>query len=253
MVPPSPTPLPTPSGNRSRDLAVQLSGELYRAAADADMPLPLLMTIAALSLSDRDRQFDPDAFPALTAREREILGAFHVFCAEMNERLEAEEDPEVAAEVVAALQEALRGDPQLSLPRAEFCTRVDVFGKFEVFPERVFMAGSRQQVVVYFEIDNFSSVQDANGEWVTDLSVQLTIYTKAGGVPVWRQPWTPAIDRNRNRRRDFFINQLLEIPKSLGVGQYAMKIAVRDEHTGALAEQTIDFTLVADERMVGGR
>lgn len=236
---------------RARDLAVRLSGELYRTASDADMPLPQLMTIAGLSIDDPSRAFDPDAFPALTPREREILAAFHAFCADLGRRLREEEDPEVAAEVAAALPAALKGNTELVIPCAAFCRSVDVFGKYQTFDQNVFLAGSGQKVVVYFELDQFSSVQDSNGDWVTDLSVELSILT-ASGVPVWRQPPTPAIDRNRNRRRDFFVNQIVEIPRALNVGAYAMKVKVRDEATGGEAEKTIEFTLVADERMVRG-
>ena len=50
-------------------------------------------------------------------------------------------------------------------------------------------------------------------------------------------------------RRDFFTTQLIALPPALSVGKYHLKIRVRDEHSGAEAEDSVPFQMVADAKL----
>jgi hypothetical protein len=235
--------------DRIREEIVRLSRELYRRAADADSPLPDLMAIVALSLADPDRPFDAEALPGVSAREKELLTAFHHFCVNLSRELRTSGDPEIMVAQTQKLKEALRAEPALRIERADLCTRVGGFGDYDRFEKNVFLAANGQRVIVYTEIQEFTSEQNSKSEWVTDLSVELVIYSDRDGIPVWKQAWQPAPDVSKNRRRDFFLTQVIGLSDHLSLGAYTLKVRVRDEKSGAVAEQGIPFQMVADPGM----
>jgi hypothetical protein len=236
--------------DRVRELVVELSKELYRDAAHADMPLRELFLIAATTLVSPDRALNADAIPGLTPRERDMLREFQSFFAKLGATLDGSTDAEEAiVSAIEQLRSALRTDPQLTLGTVALCTRVGGFGDFDKFNKYAFLAHSEQQAVVYIEIAGFTSELNQRDEWVTELSQQLTIYSDRDGIPVWREDWQTAADRSRNKRTDFFVVQLITLPKALSVGRYHLKVRVRDERSRAEAEASIPFEMVADPKM----
>ncbi|MCH7765653.1 MAG: hypothetical protein IH916_03770 [Acidobacteria bacterium] len=130
------------------------------------------------------------------------------------------------------------------------CYRVEGFGKYEQFDHYHFLAHTEQQVIVYVEIGEFTSEPNEKGEWITELSQQITIYADRDGIPVWRSgDMQSAIDRSQKQRNDFFLLQIITLPKALSVGKYHMKVRVRDEKSGAEAEEAIEFEMVADPKL----
>jgi len=231
-------------------VVVDLSRELYQQAAYADMPLRELLVIAATSMVDPDRAIEPSAIPGLTDREREVLSQFQRFFATLGRELDgSREADEVLTESLNDLREALDQTPPLQIATAALCTSVRGFGDYTPFNKYAFMAQEQQQAVVYIEIENFNSRTNDKGDWVTELSQELTIYSDRDGLPVWSEPWQKAVDVSRKQRHDFFTVQIVTLPKALSVGKYYFKIRVRDENTDALAEHSIPFELVADPRM----
>lgn len=236
--------------DRVRELVVELSKELYRDAAHADMPLRELFLIAATTLVSPDRALNAEAIPGLTPREREILREFQTFFTSLGETLDGAADAEQAiTSAIEQLRAGLRTEPQLNLGTVALCTRVGGFGDFDQFDKYAFLAHSQQQAIVYIEIENFTSELNQRNEWVTELSQQLTIYSDRDGIPVWREDWQSATDRTRNKRTDFFVVQLITLPQPLSVGRYHLKVRVRDERSGAEAEASVPFEMVADPKM----
>ncbi len=165
-------------------------------------------------------------------------------------------DPEAVVTAVETLHGALTLPPSLGLTRATLCTRVNGFGDFVEFPTNeagryAFLAHTEQRAVVYVEVDDFASELNAQGEWVTELSQQLVVYSDRDGIPVWREDWQAGVDASKNRRDDFFIVQIITLPQRLSVGRYHLKIHIRDEKSGAEAERSVEFEMVADPRMLG--
>lgn len=236
---------------RLRQLLVELSREAYHHATYSDVPLRQLLVIVAQAIISPDRQLQVDAIPGLTDREREVLSAMQAFYTDVGERLLKAGDPEILVIALAELEKELAKEPQLRLSHAALSSRVSGFGAYDEFKKNkagryVFLAHSRQQAVVYVEIEEFQSELNTNSEWVTELSQQLVIFSDRDGIPVWRQPWRSVVDVTKNRRHDFFVVQVITLPDKLSVGRYQFKISVRDERSGAEAEATLEMDMVAD-------
>ncbi len=242
--------------DRVRQLIVQLSRELYRKAAYSDEPLRDLLLIAATSMLDPDRALATEAIGVLTQREREILEGMQAFFSDLGSQLQATGDPEVVVFAADALGRSLASHPQLSVATAALCSRVGGFGDYDEFSRNdagrySFLAHSGQQVVVYVEVDDYQSERDDKEQWVTELSQQLVIYSDRDGIPVWREDWQVGVDASKNRRKDFFIVQLITLPRQLSVGRDQLKILLRDRKSGAEAETAVELEMIADPRMVG--
>ncbi len=250
-------PVTTTATDRLDRLVVELSAELYREAAHSDMPLRQLLLMAAIAIQSPDRPFAPEALPGLTDRERDLLGRMHAFYVELGRELARSGDPEAVVRAVETLHRSLAVEPRLALPRVALCPRVVGFGDYDEFSRNAsghytFLAQSGQQAVIYVEIEDFASELNDKGEWVTQLSQQLVIYSDSDGIPVWREDWQAGVDASRNKRADFFITQVITVPRRLSVGRYQLKIRIRDEQSGAESETAVEFEVVADPRMVGG-
>ncbi len=251
-----PTGAAADDANRVRQLIVQLSRELYRKAAYSDEPLRDLLLIAATSIFDPDRALAPEATGVLTQREREILEPMQAFFSDLGSQLQATGDPEVVVSLADALGRSLASNPQLNVATAALCSRVGGFGDYDEFPRNdagrySFLAHSGQQVVVYVEVDDYLSERNDNEQWVTELSQQLVIYSDRDGILVWREDWQVGVDASKNRRKDFFIVQVITLPEQLSVGRYQLKILLRDRKSGAEAETALELEMIADPRMVG--
>jgi hypothetical protein len=236
--------------DRIGKLVVDLSRELYAEGAYSDMPLRQLLAISSMSIIDPQRKLEPDALPDLSDRERELLSSLQDFFITLGENLDGSTDADaVIDEAVTALRQSLVTEPQLEIKTAALCSRVGGFGDFDELTRRSFLAHAEEAFALYLELGNFTSEVNQKDEWITELSLQLVIYADRDGIPVWRQDWQPAVDRSKNKRSDFFIAQRLMLPKALSVGKYDLKIRVRDDKSGAIAETGVAFEMVADERM----
>lgn len=229
---------------------VRLRQDLYRESIDSDQPVRELLAIAAMAIVDPDLKLPQGADRSLTAEELELLGQLHSFFMDLGRKLDStHEAEETIVAAVAALQDAIVKKPQLELPTVALCWRIGGFGDYDRFERESFLAQDEQQVILYLEIDGFTSVLNQRNQWVTQISQQLEIYSDRDGIPVWSEPWQKAVDVINNRRRDFFTTQLFTLPRALGVGKYHLKIRVRDEESGAEAEASIPFDMVADPKM----
>lgn len=241
----------TGTADRMSELLVGLSAELYMRASDADQPLRELIMISATSMVDPTRKLaNIEALPGLTDREREMLGAFQDFFLKLGEKLDGSEEADAA--IMTALQDLQSNivkAPTLTIPASALCTAVEGFGKYRPFAANRFLAHSGQQMVVYVEIGDFTCKQNKVGQWVTELAQQLIIYSDRDGIPVWREEWLPVVDTANKPRQDFYTTQLIAIPDALSVGKYQLKIRLRDEATGAEAEHSIEFEMVADPKL----
>ena len=236
--------------DRTRQLIVDLSGSLYRDAERSDEPMRELMLLAATALIAPDRKINAQGIASLTPEDRETLNAMQEFFASLGSRLgSAESNDVIARDAVEQLQQALDRRPPFGITTATLCTGVRGFGNYDEFEKLSFLAHREQQAIVYMELEHFTSELNANSEWVTELAQELVIYSSHDGIAVWSEAWQSVVDVTRNKRQDFFTVQLVTLPKALSVGRYHLKIRIRDEATGAMAERSIPFEMVADARM----
>lgn len=242
-----------------RQRIVDYRGEVFHYSSYSDNPLRELLAIAALPLIDPDgvlSQSTIEAINGLTDREREIFGRFQDFFAELGQELANGSDSEEAVVTgITELLASLSTEPQLELHSPMLCTSVSGFGAYKAFGKNTdgrysFLSQTKQQAVVYIEVDNFTSELNENSKWVTKLSQQLVIYNDRDGIPVWKQPWKPVVDVTENKRKDFFVVQVITLTERLGLGRYQLKISLRDELSEAESETVIELEMVADPSLV---
>ncbi|HZW09146.1 MAG TPA: hypothetical protein VFF69_04515, partial [Phycisphaerales bacterium] len=162
------------------------------------------------------------------------------------------------AEVLQELAGRLTQNIGLRIPRAELCTRVRGFGKYEPFGKTEFLAGRAIRALVYAELDGFEhrpvDTERLGGlvpedQWSVEVSEELQLYHAADGGLAWRRPAEKVVETSRNRQRDFYLLADIQLPPTLTVGRYELKVIIRDDVSGAVAEKVIPIGIVADPEL----
>ncbi|MFI4861992.1 MAG: hypothetical protein ACIAXF_15100 [Phycisphaerales bacterium JB063] len=234
---------------------------LDRIAQSREEPHVRALRAAALSMLTRRHDLDFRYLDALDPATREQVVRFHQLVAITFEELAAGEADQLTRREMFAKVEEVFGDPPLQFEAIEMCRRVDGYGVFTPLPSHRFVTGRRNTLnggtvhdaVLYMELENFVRRELADGTYEVKVSWELELYDRTGTVPVWRQPAAVITDVSRNRRRDFFLAQTIDLPPNLDGGGYLLKIRVVDQNSGARAERTLtDIEFVADRALVGG-
>jgi len=163
-------------------------------------------------------------------------------------------DASDAARVMREVADDLEMGMGVRIARAELCRRVDGFGSFQPFPRNDFMAGQTNRVIVYAEVDRFahraraetSDGGSAGDTLAVELSQELLVVHRADGRLAWRRPPERILETSRNMRRDFFLVSEVELPRTLTVGSYLLKVRIKDEVAGSVDEVSIPLGIVAD-------
>lgn len=170
-----------------------------------------------------------------------------------------------AADAIALLDEAKRTlrkeSGSLRIATAALCRRVAGYGLYEPFETTTFLAGAPRRVIVYTEADRFAHRAASEAErasvgltrggeeadfWAVELGVELALYHESDGVLAWRRPRETIVDISRRQRRDFYLVADIELPPTLTVGGYQLKVTLVDETTGAEDAALIPIDIVAD-------
>lgn len=145
---------------------------------------------------------------------------------------------------------------------AALCTRVTGFGKLEAMPIRkgrnafVFPAARVNRAIVYVELENFgyrpakSTDPDftAGDAWAVELSTEIQLLDDPDSILQFKERERTVIETGRNKRRDFYLVQEIELPPTLTVGAYNLKLILRDK-SGAepvRSEIVLPVQIVAD-------
>jgi hypothetical protein len=213
-----------------RDLGAQLDYQLLRFVRQESTPD--LAEVAQLSLEDR-----------------ELLSALLDGLTNFRNTVRSQANPMLSRKIQPLLEMAdrLRSQTELNIPTVALCTRVDSFGVYKPRSARFVAEPDRDhEVILYCEVDNFTSIQNAQKMWETRLRQELVLYTDAG-QRIW--PDKPDlqlfVDQARNRRHDFFIPRKIALPSTLAVGNYLLKMTLTDEQSHRLAEATTPLEIVA--------
>lgn len=161
-------------------------------------------------------------------------------------------EPARFCDVVLRAIEPIEADRGLRLPRMEFCSRVDGYGQYEAMGRRL-LAGRPHQAIVYAEIEGqgFRTHEGTDGpRYTVDLGQTVELYTDSDKpVLQMRRPEESITETSRNRRRDFFVLDVIDLPQTLSVGAYKLKITVRDRIGGGQVEQWLPVEVVADAKL----
>lgn len=231
-----------PVASMNRDQLLSLLADRIQQSNDPAMTKAL--TMAVLSLADPQRRLDENRLVGLTSSQRQQVKRYHALVVELGGQLAVGQAELNVDEVITKLDD-LFGRP-IEISTFALCRRVDAFGLYHEIdrdhnqpqpPYLTYVSQSRG-VGVYLEVDHFQSALEADQHYTVRLSQELKLYTQ-DGLAVWSVPPTEVVDRSRNRRRDFFTTQVIQLPDDLPPGKYLLKVRVTDRASSSLAEATV--------------
>lgn len=241
-------------------LIAEAAGLLQREIGATEAPLTTFLALAALDSVAPGALGDPAGFRMLSPRERDLVSMWrdlHRSAAGPSGDSGAADHGERLIEAVEKAAERVREWRTVRIVRSELCTRVDGFGVFNPLPGPKMLAGRPHRMIVYIELEDFSS-QPSSSEsgtpgFLVELGQELNLFHDADGLLAWRKPEEVVKDFSRNKRRDFYMVQLIELPETLTVGKYRLKATIRDRATGAVSEAILPIEIVADAALVRGQ
>ena len=235
-------------GNLQR---TELLGLLIDRISDGDVSaMDKALVAAALSVVDPSAQPDSDLLKPLNQQQRQRVEQYRQFIVSLGQQVAQATDKMDSEHLVAELNH-LFGPPNLQIRNVALCTQVRGYGIYEPIEPRTFVAGRKNKMIVYLEVDNFQVKHNSDGEYEVKLAQQISLFNEANGsLPVWQHPEVKIVDRSRNRRRDFFVVQLINLP-ALNVGNYRFKIRVTDDYGSYISESTLPVKIIANHALAG--
>jgi hypothetical protein len=247
VAPPPPAGAPAPVRPTDREQLVAL---LWDAMIDGSEPaLDKALIAAGVSLAEPHQQIDPRLLTALPPADRDLVGRYHGLLVLLKQQLEQGESAMDRLTLTQRLDE-LYGEQPIMMRRLELCRRVTGYGVYEPFAGRTLLAGREQKMVLYVEVENFHPTEPPSGEYEVKLTQEVMLFNESDGLAVWRHDPVQIVDVSKNRRRDFFVVQLIALPARLGVGKYRLKVRITDLHGGSIDEMSVPLEMVADAAMV---
>ena len=138
-------------------------------------------------------------------------------------------------------------------------TDIHGFASYDAFERYSFQAGQVNRVLVYTEPVQFESRPTANpssqgeaanaGAYEVLLGLELRLFNERGSMLAWRRPEERVAIRSGRPRSEIYMGTLIELPASLTVGRYQLKVIVRDLADGSEDERVIPIEIVADPRL----
>jgi len=230
-----------------------------------------LAALEALAPGLLETQYGPLASAAasmqLTDDEIALIEAAKQAASELRQELATDfVDPETVAAAIQTLSEELRSVRTLTLNDVKLCLRVENYGVYRAVQQHgdryKFVAGREHPVIVYSELDHFTHTPGAeNGVpgFTVNVRQALRIYRigtedamDTENTLVWQLEPQTVLDFSRNRLRDFFIVQVIELPRTLSVGSYRLKVIATDVVSGEEVEHGIVFDVVAHASALEG-
>ncbi len=244
-------PPPLPSARRSTGEFLDFLQERSRNTPMGEaVRLALLESIEPGASGPRLREAQARLSPAQQVRLesfRALLDAFSTADEDSAEKLARRLRDEAAT---------IASERGLRIPTAALVKRVEAFGRYTGFVDNRFLAGRAQPALVYVEVEDFGFkpfVNDSSGDsvdnseaWVIEIAQELRLYHDPDGVLAWRSREVPIRDVSRRKRTDHYLVQRIELPATLTVGAYNLKVILRDLTTGGSSEAVIPIQVVAD-------
>lgn len=212
-----------------------------------DPAMDRALASVGLSLLDPARPLDESLLRPLTPSQRDRVVKYHELVVSLGRSIAAGGQADLDS-VQAKLNELFKHPVEIRT--FALCRRVDGYGMYEPFESHVFPSGRSLRLGLYVEIDHFAARKD--GEFYeVNLSQEVMLFRD--DLIVWREPVAQVVDRSRNRRRDFFTTQVIQLPATLGSGKYTLKVRITDHTSNTIDERAHTLQLVADPAMAGAR
>jgi hypothetical protein len=190
---------------------------------------------------------DMSTLAGLAPEDRELLGAMLDALSNFRSQLRADNNMLFSKKIrpLVELSDRLRGQAELSVPTVALCTKVNAYGVYEPMDPARFIAGQRQEAIVYCEVENFLSQPNDKNLYETKLTEDVVLYTESSGLPVWSASKDTVVDQARRRRHDFFLGKRIVLPSNLTIGRYLLKVTIEDQQARHIAENTVPVEIVA--------
>ncbi len=137
----------------------------------------------------------------------------------------------------------------------------DIFGyaAYRPFYSNAFLAGRSNRVLLYTEPSRFTSTPTADPESAgaasnpgaveVRLGLELRLFNERGSMLAWRRPEERVAIRSDRPRTEVYLGTVIDLPASLSVGRYQLKVILRDLADGSEDERVIPIEIVADPRL----
>jgi len=230
-----------PSMRENPATADELLTKLSRAVKDDPKNLSAHLDLQLLHLLLGHATPQMDSIAPLAAEDRELIAAVLDGINNFRATTRSEFGGLLGRKIKPLLEmvDRLRAQSDLRVANLALCFRVDGFGNYE--PVTHFTANREYPLILYCEIENFSSHLNGNKYWETNLTQECLLYN-ASGQRIWEDKRTAIADSCRNRRRDFFVVKMIRIPP-LTAGQYSLKVTITDPASNRGTQATLPIQI----------
>ncbi len=148
-----------------------------------------------------------------------------------------------ALAIIEKMQQTLRSQADLVVSELQLCREVSSFGCFKTMPPEYFVEGKSLPVIIYLELENFTSKFVAEQKvYQTLLSMTIEVLSESGRS-VWRQRYEKIEDIANRRRTDFYLAPQVTLPPAISAGSMKLKITVEDLHGNKVAQRSIPLEI----------
>jgi hypothetical protein len=150
-----------------------------------------------------------------------------------------QDGPARSAQIRSAVQ-VLEDQVPLAITQLRLCRRVLGFGSFEPMESSALKPGS--PVIVYCEMSGIRyDARDA--QFTSRLSSRVELFSTRDQTRVWEQALGEAADACRNRRRDYYVNYRICLPRTVAPGEYRLRLSQTDLIARQTATAELTLTL----------
>lgn len=142
---------------------------------------------------------------------------------------------------------------------AALATDIYGFAAYRPFESYAFLAGRQNRMLLYTEPAQFESRMTADpasqgtasnpGSYEVQLGLELRLFNERGSMLAWRRPEERVAIRSDRPRSEIYLGTMIDLPASLSVGRYQLKVILRDLADGSEDERVIPIEIVADPRL----
>lgn len=181
----------------------------------------------------------------LRPSDQKILGTLAEGLVAFRDHLDASPNasPQSRIEPILEVAEKLEQQAGLRLPTVKLCSRVDSFGVYKPMVP-TFPVGQVHQVCLYIEVEHFQTRSTPDGLFETHVTANATLYDPTGRPVGSLLDESSAIVPSHRLRRDMFVGQIVNLPDHVTPGEHVLKVTVKDEIGGRVAQQSIAIDFV---------
>jgi hypothetical protein len=149
-------------------------------------------------------------------------------------------DPRAASSHAEALEQEPAADEPLTVSEPRLCQKVHGFGSYELLGDPAVRAG--QRLLIYSDVSGLR-YEESGDAFTSQISSRLELRSQADGLVRWETALGPKQDSCRRRRRDFYVNYLVQLPAALEPGPYRLRLTLTDLIAGRDASSEVPLEI----------